>query len=368
MIHEQTIIMNTRHQKAEIVLNPVESDILNQALLSLKEEAGLDLVSDADSEIKQPKGNEADFIIETPERTLVVEVKRNLRPAHLGAIIQQIKALKPIGLLVADYINPKIAKTLKDEGIQYLDACGNSYLNLPPLFIHISGQKPETDFKRETNIAFEMTGLKLIFGLLCNTDLINASYREISQQTGVALGAIGPIFTGLQEAGYLINPGKADKRKLIKRRKLMERWVEAYPEKLRPKLLVGVFTSADNSWWNTLDLTRYGAYWGGEVGAAKYTGYLKPQQATVYLPEAAGNKLFATAKLRKASTANETGIIHIYRPFWPDVLSAHSPNLRPDTVHPILIYADLIATQDSRNLETAKILYDEAIVGFIGED
>jgi len=154
----------------------------------------------------------------------------------------------------------------------------------------------------------------------------------MSQQTGVALGAIGPILTGLQEADYLINPGKANKRRLIKRRKLLDRWVEAYPEKLKPKLLVGEFTSANNAWWNTL------------------------------------NKLFAAAKLKKVSAQSETDIIHIYRPFWSDTLQINGPNLHPDTVHPILIYADLIASQDSRNLETANKLYDETIAGLIRED
>lgn len=351
------------------MLNPAESDTLNQALTALTEEAGLDLMEGSTlSQGLHANNSGADFLLATPKQTFAIEVKRNLRPAHLGVIIQRVKTFKPPGLLVADYINPNIAKTLKEQGIQYLDACGNSYLNLPPLFVHVSGRKPEAEPKRETNAAFEITGLKLIYGLLCNSALINARYRDMSQQTSVALGAIGPLLTGLQESGYMINSGKADKRRLIKRRKLLDRWVEAYPEKLKPKLFVGEFTSADNTWWNTLDLTEFGAYWGGEVGAAKYTRYLKPQEATVYLPEASGNKLFAAAKLKKANAQNETKLVHIYRPFWSQSLQTNSLNLNPDTVHPILIYADLIASQDSRNLETARMLYDQTITGFIGED
>ncbi len=367
MNHEQTIIMNKLVSDGSIMSTPEEFNILNQALLALNEEAGLVLVSDKGSAIKQPKGNEADFIIETPEHTLVIEVKRNLRPAHLGAIIQQIKALKPIGLLVADYINPKIAKALKDQGIQYLDACGNSYLNLPPLFIHISGQKPQADFRRETNTAFEMTGLKVIYGLLCNADLVNASYRDIAKQTNIALGAVGPVLNGLQDAGFLINPGKAGERRLVKKRKLLDRWVETYPEKLKPKLLVGKFTSAKASWWEALELVQFGAYWSGEVGAGKYISYLKPQETTLYLPEASGNKLFAVAKLKKHHASDKSGLVHIYRPFWADTLQT-TMTTPPDTVHPILIYADLIVSQDSRNLETARHLYDVTIAEFIGED
>ena len=66
-----------------------------------------------------------------------------------------------------------------------------------------------------------------------------------------------------------------------------------------------------------------------EIGAEKYTSYLKPQIVTAYLPEASGNKLLAAAKLRKAVewTGDGSGIVRIYRPFWTDRTSSkmHPP-------------------------------------------
>lgn len=230
-----------------------------------------------------PTDSEADYLIKTPSQTLAVEVKRNIRPAHLGAIIQHIKKLQPIGVLVADYLNPNIAKTLKDNDVQYMDACGNTYLNLPPIYVNITGQKPVLEAKREINKAFDISGLKLIYGFLCEKNLVGASYREIAEQTGIALGAVGKVLNGLVDAGYLIDRGKNGKRQLINRRKLLDRWVEAYPEKLKPKLRVGEFISDDTGWWKTFDIAKFGAYWSGEVGAEKYTSYIKPQVATIDL-------------------------------------------------------------------------------------
>ena len=37
-------------------------------------------------------------------------------------------------------------------------------------------------------------------------------------------------------------------------------------------------------------------------------------------------------------------------------------------VPPILIYADLLATGDTRNIETADIIYEQEIDRFIGKD
>jgi hypothetical protein len=39
-----------------------------------------------------------------------------------------------------------------------------------------------------------------------------------------------------------------------------------------------------------------------------------------------------------------------------------------EVVHPLLVYADLLATRDARNLETARRLYDDHIAGLVRED
>jgi hypothetical protein len=242
--------------------------------------------------------------------------------------------------------------------------------------VHVIGQKPTKDAldpKKLKNKAFDISGLKLIYGFLCDDTLINTSYREISERAGVALGAIGKLLDDLKDAGYLLSKGDPRSRGLINRRKLLERWVEAYPEKLKPKLLVGEFISDDSDWWQKIEPEKFGAYWGGEVAAARYTNYLKPQEITIYLPEYTGNKLLSVARLRKADTSltsTADGPVKIYRPFWKESgeENKRGPYIVKGTVHPILIYADLIASADSRNLETARMLYDSTIAEYIGED
>ena len=110
---------------------------------------------------------------------------------------------------------------------------------------------------------------------------------------------------------------------------------------------------------------------GGEVAAAKCVGYLKPEVVTIYLPEHAGKQLLGKARLRKAVkwTGDGPGIVRIYRPFWPGVKENKYQIAQGEhIVHPILIYADLVATGDSRNLETARMIYDKYIAEHIRED
>ena len=59
-----------------------------------------------------------------------------------------------------------------------------------------------------------------------------------------------------------------------------------------------------------------------------------------------------------------TGRVRIYKPFWRDAARLFGGTAQPDLVPPILAYADLVATADPRNLEAAKMIYDEYIARY----
>jgi hypothetical protein len=360
-------------------MNPeIGSELLEEAIHAFYDETGLRL--DVIQEQVVIDGLKVDAIIKSPHHggKLAVEVKRWAQQANLGALADQVKRLPMEGVLVVDYINPNMGKKLKAMGVQYFDAVGNAYINQPPVYIHVTGNKQrdaQSATKKGTNRAFEATGLKVVFGFLCDPLLVAATYREIAERTDVALGTVGRVLNGLKDAGFIIDRGRGKGRRLVNQRKILDRWVEAYPEKLKPKQHVGAFIADEPYWWEEIDIEKYGAYWGGELAAAKYTDYLKPQTITIYLPKDAGKKLLARAKLRKAveRTADGPSIVRIYRPFWPE-RKKNQKNIENKVkggaglVNPILVYADLIATGDSRNLETARMIYERFIAEHIGED
>ena len=58
------------------------------------------------------------------------------------------------------------------------------------------------------------------------------------------------------------------------------------------------------------------------------------------------------------------GNVEILNRFWNFKLNTFNNDL----VHPVLVYADLMATGDNRNIETAGMIYDTEIARFIRED
>ena len=95
------------------------------------------------------------------------------------------------------------------------------------------------------------------------------------------------------------------------------------------------------------------------MAAAKLTKYLKPEQVTIYTQKTPG-ELLLTNKLKK----DPNGDVEILEAFWQTEYDWPHPELVP----PLLIYADLLATGDARNIETARMIYEQQLTGLIRED
>ena len=291
---------------------------------------------------------------------LAIELKTRVTNALMGHLIYQFEQVTEQGLLIAGYINPIMAERLKAMDIWFLDAVGNTYINAKPVFIYIKGNKAaEKPTAKTLQRAFRPSGLKVCYALLCNPELVNVPYREIAQISEVALGTVGWVINDLVEMGHIIDMG-ARGRRLTDRKKLLERWLIAYPEQLRPKLETGRYRAPNPDWWQTAPLHNIQAYWGGEVAADRLTQYLKPEIITIYVMEKWATELKLANKLRK----DPNGDIEILNTFW-DVENELN---QTDSVNPILIYADLMASGDPRNIETAQIIYEQELVEHFRKD
>ena len=293
--------------------------------------------------------------IQEIELIFCVEIKNVITTAGIAVLLLQKNKHTHQQLLVTRYIAPQMANKLKENEIQFIDTAGNAYINHFPLYIFIKGNKaPEIPGQIQHKRAFGPTGLKMIYALLCNPYLLDGPYREIARITNVALGTVGWVMKDLRELGYLVDMGKRGK-KLIQKEKLIQKWCTEYPDRLRPKLLLGRFKGPVD-WWQKQDFNPEYAQWGGEVAAAKITKYLKPQLVTIYTKQQYLTPLLLENKLRK----DEKGEVEIFERFW----ELDNTN-RPDYyVNTILIYADLIATGNQRNLETAEIIYERFITRY----
>jgi len=282
----------------------------------------------------------------------LMEIKHEIRAHQLDNIIMLKTSANHPFLLVSQKLTPEMRIELRKINIPYIEANGNLFIKNEGLFLFVDGQPTIKNTNETTNRAFTKTGLKVIFHLLVQEDLINKPYREIAAICNVALGNINYVFTGLKEMGYLIQLTK-DQYKLTNKKALLDRWLIGYVEKLKHALYQGRYSFATDTIqkeWKEIKFKETETYWAGEPAGDLLTNHLRPELYTIFTTELP-NDLVRNYKL----IPNKNGNINVYKKFWS--LPNHNKNVAP----PLLVYADLITTTDKRCQETAKIIYEKYI-------
>lgn len=328
----------------------VEKDILDFALNKFEEQTKKQFILKDKTLSNQNGDAHLHLVSEDKEYEFLGEIKSKVDTKTLEAIIYQLQQAKkstPL-ILISNYVSPKIGEQLRNASIFYLDTAGNAFIDLNGLFVLIEG-KSTGIVKTKPQRAFSEAGVKLIFYLLNQPELLNVSQRELAEKTELGLGSVNIILKSLKELKYIFSINKGQTI-ILDYKKLLDRWVIAYAETLRAKLrpqkckIVKV-----ERWKDWLESTHPEIYWGGERAGDLLTDYLSPELFTIY------------TSLPRMEVIKEAGLIpypqgkvEILDTFW-------NTNIPPEKncVPPVLVYADLILSGDRRNQKTAERVYEE---------
>lgn len=342
----------------------IEKETIDQAIDALRQTAGLEMeVVEYEPAARHARADAHIKIVHNNRYyEFVVEVKNVDRFATVAQVKHQLGEFNEAPLLIAPKLTDAAANNCKELGLNFIDLAGNAYINTPDFFILIKGQKQELYRNNpmpyfKGNKALTPTNLRMVFALLCNPEMLNAPYREIAKVAGIALGAVGWGFNDLAARAMTLGDGKKNNRVLIQQEKLIQEWVTNYPIKLRPKLTPRRFKANNPDWWKYLDVKQYEAQWGGEVAADRLTHYLKPNFFTLYLHGKEFKKNINKLIVENRLVPDPNGDVELLQAFW----DFDAADFLPEVVPTLLVYADLVASNDPRNLETAKLIYDKLI-------
>lgn len=158
-------------------MNKKEREIIETALEAFEEETGLRTAWTTTD--RQQVDGELDIFFDHPKPLhLYIEVKTEVRPHHLDAIIRQNQENGPL-IVMAEYILPKVKTELQQQDIPYIETTGNAFLRKPHYFILIDIKKEVTPTK-EVNRAFTNPNHQqpVVPPLLAYTDLMNTGNQR----------------------------------------------------------------------------------------------------------------------------------------------------------------------------------------------
>lgn len=344
-----------------------ELAIIEQAALAAERKLGLRVRVLKQARTVGPGVTQPDALVEIAAdghtHRFVAEAKATDRVETLAYANAQLRRMIAQGfpgyrpLLLAPYLTRTLADQCRRLKLPFLDMAGNAYLEAPGLLIYATGEPRADALRTPTHRAATAAGARVVFALLCWPELTQANYRELALAAGVALGTVGGVLADLHARGFLPK-GKRPPR-LRNTPQLVAEWIANYAATLRPKLHPRRF-QCEPARLLAADFTELHAWWGGEVAGQKLTGYLKPERFLIYLTGPL-NPLLARGRMRVADNGNT----EILDAFWPEAPIA-ATDLKRRTVPPLLAYADLMITGEGRNVETAKLIYDQFLAPALG--
>lgn len=314
-----------------------------------------------DGEGSDPRMPQLHFLLTLPDgqRTdLCAAVKRNLRPSMIPSFKQSIDSWTREGYcthcaLFSDYINESLAEHLREEGIWFLDGAGNAYLEIPNrLLIFVTGKRPKHTASLKGQY-FSSTGARILFYLLQSGPAIQATYRDISAAVGVSLDRISKVMNELLDGVVLVRNARAH-YDIRDSKRLLDMWTEAFLAKLHPKILLGRYATAFGTDYERLlaqgkkDGVLEDVTVGGEYAGDVLTQYLRASGITFYVSPESASDVQQSLKL----APSQSGPIELCARF-ANELGAFSQEQGLVIASPILVYAELLATDDPRCGETA---------------
>ena len=333
-----------------ITMKPLlDGPLLNDALSCLETSTG----------ITSQIGMEGDVSLHVAGIRLdyTCEIKRNIDRIAMLDDIKARSATAKTTLLVSTPLTHAMAARCHELDLQFIDTAGNAFItNREGILISITGRRPEKGTLASLDKSITPAALRMMFAFLAQPSMLNAPYREISTSVGVSTGAIGSALEVLEARG-IIGTTPAGRRIINSADLMLSEWATGYTSRLRPKLKKFRFAGPSPSevvaqWSPGMRM----AAWGGEVAAEKITQHLNPATCTIYMNMDDTSRVTDIVKRLKLR-ADANGTIEVVQSFWNmDYFFEIFP-----TVPLHLIYADLLGTNDSRNLLIAKKIYNEVM-------
>lgn len=254
-------------------------------------------------------------------------------------------------LLFAPYVPAKLGGHLADHGVSYADAVGNCHILIrQELFAHVEGRKPEAS--NSVKGGGRVQSYQLMFAILGRPTLLEGSIRELARAADIGKSAAATHLLRFEEQGLLAR-SRAGLR-IAKRRDLLDRWLAAYPDVVRPRWQVGRFRTQNEdpeALETRLREVMAKETWalGGGAAAWRMTHYYRGTETIVHLREPPPD---LAMRLRAIPAAD--GPLTILRT--PGLIAYES--VEQNLAHPLLVYTEMLTSSDARTRESAEEIKD----------
>lgn len=253
-------------------------------------------------------------------------------------------------LLLGPRVTERSAEMFRQLGVNYLDPAGNAFITFDGVHIDVRGRRPHAPvgagLPRMTRGGVNLFSAKrsqVIFVLLSWPELLESPVRELAKTAGVSLGQAQETLELLTQYGFL-----DDYKQFVRlqRERLIDQWAAAFPTGLGSQARTGRFAGD----WRGFDRGETVVFVSGE---AAVPDLLRPETVVLYTDRFPTELIRANRWRRNEAQPS----IFVRRQFWQPTYDPTSDAIRKAPW--LLVYADLLAANDSRQREAAEQLREQ---------
>lgn len=251
--------------------------------------------------------------------------------------------------LLGPQVNSRSADLLRASGVNYLDEAGNAFIDVGGTYIDIQGKRaksasipsaPRRASRGGANL-FSTGRAQVAFALLAWPELADMRMQDLATAADVSVGLVQNTIDLLADHGYLdkhrrVVPGRLGE--------LVDEWTAAYSKRFDRQ---ANFYSGDIT-----NLPLVGEFPDGGYyflsGESALPGHIRAETAMIYSDQVPPTHLIRERRWRRVE---ERPTVIVRHRFWRSPRETETSH--PEPVHPLLIYADLMAAGDSRSREVA---------------
>jgi hypothetical protein len=337
----------------------------------------LPFVRDARVGRKTPGPSEIDAVVSVRTPTGKLAMPAVLKRTHLTRDLGHRLALLGKSVHHLLVLAPAVGRDLGDEltkaNVNYVDLAGNCHVRIGDQFLaRIEGRRTQV---APVEKSLRAASYRVLFALLVDPSLVTAPARKLAQAAGgVSAQTAIDLRARLRERRIVVpRGGKVDWRP-GGRKEAFETLVAGFSATLHPSLATVRFRSAERDLGHlearleaTLaqraqrDVrgTKPRWRWGGGAACSRLAGHFRGDKTLIYFDSKVD---VPVAELRLLPDPG--GSIAFARAPGPLAFDA-SP--RPDTVHPLLAYLDLLSDPDPRAREGAAAVYERWLAKGLAE-
>ncbi|MDQ1074738.1 MULTISPECIES: type IV toxin-antitoxin system AbiEi family antitoxin [Microbacterium] len=252
-------------------------------------------------------------------------------------------------------VTPRNADALRNIGVNFIDEAGNGYLSLGDTLIDVRGRTPDsaTGLRKPAKSAslFTEKRSQVILAVISWPDLLAARLQDLARAAGASVSFTQKTLVALESANFLDRFGPRDHGSLRNIDSLIDGWAAAFTSGLGSRENTRAFRG-------TFDPSR--------LSPDGPPLYLSGEAVAPWIARNITWTIYADGIPRDAAQAgrwardDESPTLFLREKFWTEPVPARTrESARLREAPPLLVYADLLASGDSREREAAQRLRND---------